>query len=99
MIRQLPDADRSTCERSALQPNPEVIRANVRAGWDRSAGLPDASDALRAIVDVGRQVRPRIERAGAHISAAGRRPALRRHLLFALADRTARTARSARGLG
>src|SRR5207247_8635 len=36
------------------------------------------------------------ELAGAHISAAGRRSTLRWYLLFALADRTARTTRPAR---
>ncbi len=50
-------ARRSACERDALQPNPEVIRANVRAGRDQSGGLPDRSDALRAIVSARWKIR------------------------------------------
>ena len=50
---------------------------------------------LRAIVAAGGRDRAGTERTRAHFPAAGRRSALCRHLLFALAYRTTRAARSA----
>src|SRR5436190_15944659 len=87
---------RFVCERDALQPDPKIIRAKLRAGGDQSGRLPDRSDAVRAIVDSGWKIGGRTERTGAHISAVCRRSALRRHLLFALAHRTTRATRSSR---
>src|SRR6266705_2236527 len=92
-------ARRSPCERDALQPNPEVVRANVRAGRDQSGRLPDRSDPLCAIIDPCWQIRSRVERARAHVSAPRGRSTLRWYLLFALANRTTRATRSARRIG
>src|SRR6058998_2714447 len=96
MIRQLPDARPSACERDALQPNPEVVRANLRASRDQSGGLFDRSDTLCAVVGARWKICAGIKRARAHVSALRRRTTLRRDLLFALAHRTTRTTRSAR---
>src|SRR5438270_3137691 len=84
-------------ERDALQSNPAALRADLRARGDQSRGLPDRSQPLRATLAAGRRLGPGIERAGPHFSPARGRPALRRHLLFALVDRATRAPRSARG--
>src|SRR5437867_12187091 len=96
MIRQLPDARPSACERDTVQPDPEVVRANVRAGRDQSGRLFDRSDTLCAVVGARWKISAGIERARTHISTSRGRPAIRGYLLFALADRTTRATRSAR---
>src|ERR1700693_328245 len=78
------------CERNAVQSDPKTFRAHLCAGRDQSGRLLDRSTPLPPVVDPGREIGPRVERAGAHISPYRERSALRRHLLFALVDRTAR---------
>src|SRR5438552_18996211 len=89
----------SPCEQDALQPKPKVIRANIRASRNQFGRLPDRSDALYATVSARWEIRTRIERARAHLPPSRWKSALRRHLLFALAHRTAGATRSARGVG